>query len=562
VATKACTDVPDPCAGQTCPNPCDAPNQNPGGTLNTTTCQWEGVDCTCMPKPPLEPAFAGQHSSLAMRPDGVPVISGYYGDPYGDLIYGVASSASAGATVEWEYVDGVPQDAPCEGDPDGPRGGIAEPGEDVGWDTSLVVDASGMPRISYYDRTNQALKYAVYNGASWDIHVIDAKGTTGRYTSMVLDSSGVPHIAYMTTRDNLTSYLKVAKANSANPMFTEDWTISVADAAPIPCLPDDCPDGQACIESTGQCSTTQDESNCQGAEGCPDGSTCVAAECIIPQDNSMCNGGAGCDVDCEVCVNGECVTFDDPSACHEMPGCDSKHVCVLGVCMAEMQDPVAEFLPDGVGLFASLALYSDGSPAVAYYDNNHGNLMFVYWTGAGFGPPELLAGEDTEGNDLGNLGTDPSLAISGDTVHLAYQDADLGDLYYITFSGQNTGAATVELVDLGARDASGNATNPEFAVGGLHWVGNFSSLIVDASGEVRIAYQDGTTSDLVYATKFGGGWSIEILARKLAGDAFDGAYGFFADQVMDNGGGFAVVSNFKHNLRTDPPSSDIDIRTK
>jgi hypothetical protein len=507
VVTGTCDPFPDPCPNQTCPD-CQAPNPNPGGTLNETTCQWEGADCTCMLMPPLPPAFAGLHSAVALRPDGIPVLSGYYGDPYGDLIYGVASGATNGATVEWEFVDGVPSDAPCEGDPNGPRGGIAEPGDDVGWDTDVVVDATGTPRISYHDRTSGDLKYAVFNGASWNVHVVDAQGNTGRFTSMVLDSGGVPLIAYMTTGDNLTSYLKVARANSQNPMSSADWTVTVADAAPVPCIPDDCVDPEACLLATGLCQVTQDPVNC--------------------------NDGAGC---------------------------DGGFVCVMGQCWEEALDPIAEYLPDGVGLFASLSLYTGNFPAVAYYDSTNGNLKFAYDTGTGY-TPEILAGEDSAGNDLGNLGTDAALFIQSDTVHLAYQDADLGDLYYMTFSGQATGTAVVELVDAGARDANGFPTSPENAVGGFHWVGNYASLLADSLGNVRVVYQDGTSSDMVYATKSGGGWTVEILAKKLEGAAFEGAYGFFADQVMNQGGNLAIVSNFKHNLRTDPPSSQIDIRTK
>ena len=105
--------------------------------------------------PPLPDAFAGQHSAIAVRvTDGIPVISGYFGQPYGDLIFGVADSAEAGASVSWSYIDGVPADAECVGAADGPRGGIAEPGEDVGWDTDLALNNGGWARISYYDRDN------------------------------------------------------------------------------------------------------------------------------------------------------------------------------------------------------------------------------------------------------------------------------------------------------------------------------------------------------------------------------------------------------------------------
>jgi hypothetical protein len=60
-----------------------------------------------------------------------------------------------------------------------------------GLDTSLVLDASGNPHISYI--ADNILKYAVWTGSSWNIQTVDS---TGADNSLVLDDSGNAHISY------------------------------------------------------------------------------------------------------------------------------------------------------------------------------------------------------------------------------------------------------------------------------------------------------------------------------------------------------------------------------
>jgi hypothetical protein len=66
----------------------------------------------------------------------------------------------------------------------------------VGGFTSLAFDSSGHPAISYFDYSNQNLKYAHYNGSSWVIETVDSAGHVGEYTSLAFDSSGNVGISY------------------------------------------------------------------------------------------------------------------------------------------------------------------------------------------------------------------------------------------------------------------------------------------------------------------------------------------------------------------------------
>ena len=67
---------------------------------------------------------------------------------------------------------------------------------DVGWHTSIAVDGSGYPHVSYFDATNESLKYAKWTGSNWSIGTVDTDGRVGLYSSIALDSKGDPHISY------------------------------------------------------------------------------------------------------------------------------------------------------------------------------------------------------------------------------------------------------------------------------------------------------------------------------------------------------------------------------
>ena len=106
----------------------------------------------------------------------------------------------------------------------GPRW-VAETVDSDGWGlgvfTSVAFDANDNPAISYFDNGNFDLKFARWNGTTWDIETVDGAGEVGWYNSLAFDLEGNPAISYY---DLTNSALKYAHLNGAT------WSIITVDS--------------------------------------------------------------------------------------------------------------------------------------------------------------------------------------------------------------------------------------------------------------------------------------------------------------------------------------------
>ena len=161
----------------------------------------------------------GEYSSLALDSSGNPRIS-YHDEGNEDLKY-----ASWNGT-QWviSTVDGTNyKKAGQKGcNWDGDHGRDQYNSIKVGDYSSLALNSTGSPRISYYDETNKDLKYAAWDGSRWVITTVDSVKSVGEYPSLELNAKGDPRISYY---DASNGHLKFAAWNRTNSL----WVTEIVD---------------------------------------------------------------------------------------------------------------------------------------------------------------------------------------------------------------------------------------------------------------------------------------------------------------------------------------------
>jgi hypothetical protein len=99
--------------------------------------------------------------------------------------------------------------------------------------TTLRLDAQGIPHISWQDNIgNNILKYAVKTGGVWTIDTVEATGGTSYYASLALDPQGVPSIGYF---DGSNADLKYV-TKSGGVWLTSETVDDVGDVGRFPSL--------------------------------------------------------------------------------------------------------------------------------------------------------------------------------------------------------------------------------------------------------------------------------------------------------------------------------------
>jgi hypothetical protein len=310
---------------------------------------------------------------------------------------------------------------------------------EVGKFTSIAVDTSFNPHISYYDDTNDDLRYAYYDGSSWDTGRVDYYGSVGEYTSIALDASDNPHISYY---DSTNSDLKYAYYDGSS------WQLESVDTTGY----------------VGYCtSIALDASDNPHVSYAASGDLKYAyydgsAWQVEYADTAMGVGGytsIGLD------------TSDDPHiSYYDSTNDDLKYAYHDGSSWhIESVDTTGD-----VGRYTSIALDTSDDPHISYCDYTNEYLKYAYYDGSSW---------QVEDVDTGQVGFYSSIALDSlDNPHISYLEAMHGYLKYAYYDGSSW---QIEVLD-------------------TEWgVGSHTSIAVDAFDNPHISYYNGGTEDLKYA---------------------------------------------------------------
>ncbi|MEX1253390.1 MAG: flexitail domain-containing putative surface protein [Dehalococcoidia bacterium] len=293
----------------------------------------------------------------------------------------------------------------------------------VGDYTSLTLDSVGNPVASYYDDTNDNLKLLHCNdpncaGAGDSIQSPDTAGAVGPYTSLVLDAAGNPVVSYSGNGD-----LKVLHCN-------DPYCVGANESIQSPDTTDNIWDTSLVLDAAGNpvvsyyTPTTGDlkllhcnDPNCAGGN---DSIQSPDTGGDVGQFPSLALDAAGNPV----------VSFSDSFGDNELkvihcndPNCAGGNESIVQVDIA-----------GDVGSYTSLVLDASGNPVVSYWDETNGDLKLLHCN------DQNCAGgnESTQSPDTNNSGLYTSLTLdaSGNPV-VSYLSSTNTDLKVLHCANQN-----------------------------------------------------------------------------------------------------------------------------
>jgi len=379
-------------------------------------------------------ANVGQHTSMVLDGSDKPVIS-YYDATNGNL--------KVKHCYDTTCLSGMYLAAPDQGG-------------DVGQYTSLVLDSSGYPVISYYDVTGGNLKVLHCSDANcWggSPNTPDTGGDVGRYTSLALDGSGKPVVSYY---DATNGNLKVLHCDDVNCAGDESGNITSPDTGgdvgqyTSLALSGGKPLVSYYDVTNGNLKVLHcNDANCTGGD-----------ESITSPDTG---GNVGPYTSLAVSGGNPVVSY------YDVTNGDLKVLhCNDANCTGGDESIASPDTAGAVGAYTSLELDGSGNPVVSYYDLDNGNLKVLHCGNTDCNSGNSIASPDT----TGRVGQYTSVAVSAGNPAVSYYDYTNGILKVLRCGNAScTSGNTVFIADY----ASGFAS---------------MSLSLDSAGYPVLSYYD------------------------------------------------------------------------
>ncbi len=426
--------------------------------VDPLTCDRYAWPCACADLPAVPHGRPGV-DGVQVLVEGAPALVSY--DPvYGDLV--LTRFDATGGLASEVALAGVPATTPTA-PVGGYRGGVAEPGPDVGRRPAVApVPGTAGPALDvvYRDADRGALRYLRHDplaGVTAVDVALPIEGDVGRWSCLtqVTAAGGEARpagLAYVVA-DPLEAVSRLVRfeALASPPRSEADWQVSVVAETPLPPLAD-APCG-------GACGLTE---VCVRPPGQGDG--CAAT--VSPSQAA----GAAC-----ACGPHE--------VCARPPGAEGGAACLPRVYARYDADRPAF----GEGAFVTCGVDPAGTLVAAWYDADRGRLL------AGRAPLSAATAQvvDDGGEGGHDVGRHAALAVGpGGALTVVYRDETARALM-IAEAPASGAAWTTAVVH-----ADGRAVMD---------LGGWAALALDADGQPLVAYGDARGADLWLAARAASG---------------------------------------------------------
>ncbi|MCI0855594.1 MAG: hypothetical protein J4N98_02810 [Chloroflexi bacterium] len=493
---------------------CDDPNCDGGGESITS--------------PDTGPGVAGQ-TSLVLDASGNPVVS------YLDINDGAVGSSE----LKVLHCD----DPNCEGVESITSHDLG----DGGLHSSLELDASGYPVISYYGRTSESLKLLHCDdsncaGGGESITVADSAGVVGFYSSLELDGAGNPLVSYYDATNGNLKLLHCDDPNCAGGGESITSPDTVGDVGRYTSLKLDA-NGYPVVSYGGSDPKVLhcDDPNCDGtgesyAMPDPTGRTSRSSALVLDASGNPVVSYSGPTPSSRLrllhCGDPNCASAQKPATPPATPTPTATQVPNNN----SITTPDTGFL---TGWFASLELDASGNPVVSYVFDWLGDQDL-----------SILHCDDPACDGVGESITLPDTSTAGSWTSL---ELDASGNPVVAYHSVSSGLKVLHCDDPACDGVGDSVTSPLTGSTGE----SPNSLVLDAAGLPVISYRDQSNMELrlLYCDDpncAGGGESISVLA---SGDVNDGSLALDAN-------GYPVVSYYDYGngdlklLHCDDPVCD------